>query len=423
MGLILAAAGAIGGTLADQWKEVFVCDALKGDVIACRGQKRVDPRRGSNKKGSDYVISDGSVIIVNPGQCAITLENGQIIDVAMQPGAYTFSTKAEPSIFADSTEHKVKSTFATIGNRFGFGGISSTDHRVIYIKTSEVRGSKFGTPSPVPFRIVDARIGLDYEASVRCNGEYTFKIADPITFYNCVCNEIDINYEPLRTSTFDSFLRASFADAIQPAFADIASRGIRYSELPAKENRQIIRDAFAEELSEQWLDERGIQIGTIAINSATISPEDEEYLKQAQRAAMYSNPAMAAGYSVESQGRAMVDAANNPNGAMGGFIGMGMAQGVNRSDQYFSQAQAGGYSIPAPVQGGRAGAAMQPNAQAQNGGWQCPKCGNTCSDDSAFCNKCGTPKPQQQAGGFCGKCGNPVGGNDMFCPKCGNKLK
>lgn len=416
MGLIKAGIGALGGTMADQWKEVFVCDQLKDDVLAVRALPRTD-RRSSNRHGSQNVISNGSLITVGIGQCALTVENGRVIDVAMEPGQYQFSTQVEPSIFAPDANHRIKQVFSQAGNRFGFGGQSSNDQRVIYINTKEIRGGKFGTPSPIPFRIIDPRINLDYEASIRCNGEYSFIIEDPMTFYSRVIGNLDGEF---RFRELESMMRATIIDALTPAFGEIAAKGIRYSEITRRENRNLLKQALSEELSTEWLEQRGISLYSVGINSTVMSEEDQEYLKQLQRSASLSNPHLAAGYSVETQGRAMNSAASNPNGAMNGFIGMNMAGGGNggmAQGLFNVAAQGGGQPIP-PVQTGQQAQQQAPQA----GGWQCPKCGNACPDEAAFCMKCGTQRPQQQAGGFCPKCGAPIQPGAAFCMKCGTKL-
>lgn len=426
MGLIKAGIGALGGTMADQWKEVFVCDELKDDVLAVRALPRTD-RRSSNTKGSKNVISDGSLITVSVGQCALTVENGRVVDVAMEPGQYQFSTQVEPSIFAPEASHRIKQVFSQAGNRFGFGGQSSNDQRVIYINTKEIRGGKFGTPSPIPFRIIDPRINLDYEASIRCNGEYSFIIEDPMTFYQRVIGNLDGEF---RFRDVESIMRSSMVDALSPAFGEIAAKGIRYSEITRRENRDLLKQALSQELSHEWLAQRGISLYSVAINSTVMSEEDQEYLKQLQRSASLSNPNLAAGYSVETQGRAMNTAAGNPNGAMNGFIGMNMAGGGGNGGMaqglFNVAAQGGGQPIP-PVQQQGGGQQQQQYAQQgqggqRAGGWQCPKCGNACSDDAAFCMRCGTPRPQRPAGAFCPKCGAPAQDGAAFCMKCGTKL-
>ena len=154
MGLIKALAGAVGSTFADQWKEYFYCEALPVDVLVTKGQKRVDSRRSSNTKGSDNIISDGSMIVVADGQCMIIVDQGKVVEFAAEPGAYKFDNKTESSIFSGTFSERVVGLFKTMGRRFAYGGDAGSDQRVYYFNTKELIDNKFGTPNPVPFRIV-----------------------------------------------------------------------------------------------------------------------------------------------------------------------------------------------------------------------------------------------------------------------------
>ena len=186
MGLIKAGIGALGGVLADQWKEFFYCEALDMDTLVVKGEKRIGGR-SSNTKASDNVISNGSGIAVADGQCMIIVEQGKVVEVCAEPGEYTYDTSTEPSIFAGSFGESLKNTFKAIGKRFTYGGDTGKDQRVYYFNTKELIDNKFGTPNPVPFRVVDHKIGLDVDVSVRCSGVYSYRIADPLLFYSKVC--------------------------------------------------------------------------------------------------------------------------------------------------------------------------------------------------------------------------------------------
>ena len=182
MGLVKALLGAAGGTLADQWKEYFYCDAINGDILVIKGEKRVSDKRSSNKKASDNVISNGSVIAVNEGQCMMIVEQGKVVDVCAEPGEYTYDASTEPSIFYGDLDEEVYKSFETFGKRFTFGGDTAKDQRVYYFNTKEILGNKYGTPSPIPFRIVDQNIGLDIDSAIRCHGEYSYRIINPVLF-------------------------------------------------------------------------------------------------------------------------------------------------------------------------------------------------------------------------------------------------
>ena len=179
MGLIKAALGAAGGVMADQWKEYFYCDAIPESVLAVKGCKRVSGR-SSNTKGSDNVITNGSVIAVADGQCMILVDQGKVTELCAEPGEFVYNSSTEPSIFSGKLGTSILDTFKTIGKRFTFGGEAPKDQRIYFFNTKELIGNKYGTPSPVPFRVVDQRAGIDIDISIRCFGEYSYRICDPI---------------------------------------------------------------------------------------------------------------------------------------------------------------------------------------------------------------------------------------------------
>ncbi|CDB89059.1 sPFH domain-band 7 family protein [Clostridium sp. CAG:253] len=423
MGLIRAMGGAVGGTLADQWKEYFYCEAMDADVLVCKGQKRVSGR-SSNTKGSDNIITNGSVVAVNEGQCMIIVEQGKVVELCSEPGEFVNDTSTEPSIFEGKLSKSIKEVFATIGKRFTFGGDTAKDQRIYYFNTKEIIGNKYGTPNPVPFRVVDNNIGLDVDISIRCNGEYSYKIVNPILFYTNVCGNVEEEYE---RSEIDSMLKTELLTALQPAFAKISDMGIRYSALPG--HTMEIADALNAVLSKKWADLRGIEIASFGINSVTASKEDEEMIKQLQKTAVLQNPNMAAATLVGAQGEAMKAAASNPNGAMAGFMGMGMVQNSMGTDaqslfamgqQQRMQQQNEAQQLAAQEQRSvaQAGQPGQNNAAVSNevsNGWVC-ECG--ISNTGKFCVECGKPKPQPVQGWVC-SCGTVNKGK--FCMECGAK--
>ncbi len=423
MGLIRAMGGAVGGTLADQWKEYFYCEAMDADVLVCKGQKRVSGR-SSNTKGSDNIITNGSVVAVNEGQCMIIVEQGKVVELCSEPGEFVYDTSTEPSIFEGKLSKSIKEVFATIGKRFTFGGDTAKDQRIYYFNTKEIIGNKYGTPNPVPFRVVDNNIGLDVDISIRCNGEYSYKIVNPILFYTNVCGNVEEEYE---RSEIDSMLKTELLTALQPAFAKISDMGIRYSALPG--HTMEIADALNAVLSKKWAELRGIEIASFGINSVTASKEDEEMIKQLQKTAVLQNPNMAAATLVGAQGEAMKAAASNPNGAMAGFMGMGMVQNSMGTDaqslfamgqQQRMQQQNEAQQLAAQEQRSvaQAGQLGHNNAAVSNevsDGWVC-ECG--ISNTGKFCVECGKPKPQPVQGWVC-SCGTVNKGK--FCMECGAK--
>ena len=331
MGLIKAALGAAGGTLADQWKEFFYCDAIDNDVLAVKGQKRTS-KRSSNTKGSDNIITSGSGIAVADGQCMMIVEQGKIVDICAEPGQYTYDASTEPSIFSGNLGNAIMKTFQTIGKRFTFGGDTGKDQRVYYFNTKELVDNKFGTPNPIPFRVVDQNIGLDIDVSVRCSGVYSYRIADPLLFYSNVCGNFEQQYDK---EQIESQLKTEFISALQPAFATISQQGIRPSALPA--HAMELCDAMNQALTQKWSQLRGLVIVSVAMNPITLPEEDAKMIKEAQRMAILRNPAMAAATLAGAQADAMKTAAGNAGGAMTGFMGMNMANmtgGLNAQNLY-----------------------------------------------------------------------------------------
>lgn len=414
MGLIKAAIGAAGGVLADQWKEFFYCEALPKEVLVAKGQKRISGR-SSNTKGTDNIISNGSGIAVADGQCMIIVDQGKIVEFCALPGEFTYDTSTEPSIFTGNLKEGIIETFKAIGKRFTYGGDPGKDQRIYYFNTKEIIDNKFGTPNPIPFRIVDRNINLDIDVSVRCSGVYSYKITDPILFYTNVCGNVTSEYT---RDEIDSQLKTEFVSALQPAFAKISDLQIRPNALAA--HTEALADAMNEALTKKWSSLRGISIVSIALNNIDLPDEDKELIKQAQRTAIMRDPTMAAATLVGAQSDAMKAAASNPNGAMMGFMGMGMAQ------------QAGGMNAQNLFAMGQQSQAQQSSpAQASSGAsdtWTCA-CGN--QNSGKFCTNCAKPKPSSPSqwtcscgtantGKFCQNCGKPASSSQSFrCDKCG----
>ena len=395
MGLIKAGLGALKGTLADQWKEYFYCEAMDKDTMVVKGRKRVGAR-SSNTKGSDNIISNGSVIAVADGQCMMIVEQGQIVEVCAEPGEFTYDTSTEPSIFSGSLGESILETFKTVGKRFAFGGDTGKDQRVYYFNTKELIDNKFGTPNPIPFRVVDSKIGLDVDVSIRCSGVYSYRIADPLLFYTKVCGNVSQDYT---RDELDSQLKSEFISALQPAFAKLSDLELRPNQIVA--HNTDLENAMNEALSVKWGELRGLQVVSIALGSVTLPPEDAEMIKQLQRTAVLQNPMMAGATLVGAQADAMKAAASNTAGAMTGFMGMGMA------------ANAGGMNAQNLFAMGQQQQAQQPAPAAD--GWKC-SCGATVT--GKFCPECGSKKTEPIQNGWKCKCGATATGK--FCPECGS---
>ena len=406
-GIFGAAGTAIGGVFADQWKEYFYCDSLDEDVLMAKAQKRVSDK-SSNKKGNDNIISNGSIIAVNEGQCMLIVDQGKVVEICAEPGAFQWDASTEPSLFAGKLGASIIETFKTMGKRFTFGGDTAKDQRVYFFNLKEIPDNRFGTPNPIPFRIVvNEQLGFKLTVDVRMNGTYSYRIIDPIKFYTVVAGNVDDVYTRDR---IDATLKSELMTALQPAMAEVSAKQISYDQIPA------YADDFAAILNTQMKDQwgkRGIEVFSMNISTPSISPEQRKKLQELEDNVILMNPNMGAARFVSAQSSAMEKAASNEAGAMTGFLGMGMAMnqgGMNAGQLY----QMGQQSQPQPQP------QPQPQVASPNNAWNC-QCGNVCQD--MFCPKCGSKKPEQPAGGFCTKCGNKYDAGAMFCSKCGNKLQ
>ena len=414
MGLIRAGLNAAGGVLADQWKEFFTCDAMSEGVLALKGKKS-GGRRSVNSKGSDNIITTGSVILVADGQCMMIVDQGKIVEFAAEPGEYTYDASTSPSVFSGNFGEGLGKSINEFGKRFTFGGEPSKDQRIYYFNTKEITGNKYGTPSPIPFRVVDNNVGLDMDVRLRCFGVFSYRICDPVLFYKHVCGNIS---EPYTRSRLDEQLRSELLGALGMAFGRISEMGIRYSALQM--HTMELADTLNDILSKKWREKRGLEIVGIGISSVTPLDEDVAQVQQYQSATAFRTPQMAAQQLARSQDQSMRDAANNAGGAALGFMGMNMAQqtGGNAAAQFYQMAQQQQAAAPAPA---------APAAPA--GGWKCPSCGATAT--GKFCTECGTKKPADEGwkcacgsvnkGKFCPECGakKPAGVPQYRCDKCG----
>ena len=435
MGLIKAGLNALGGTLASQWKEYFYVDSMPENVLAVKAQKKMKNRFGGDRNEDDNVISAGSVIAVNEGQCMMIVDQGKIVEFSAEPGEYVFDTNAEPSIFyGPFNGAKIKAILKTTFDRLSFGGQAGKDQRVYFFNIKEIIGNKYGTPSPVPFRVVDKNIALDMDIAIRCFGEYSYHVCDPILFYTNVAGNVSDTYT---RDKLDGQLKTELLTALQPAFAKISDMGIRYSSLPG--HTLEMADALNDVLSSKWRDLRGIEIVSFGVSSVKASEEDEAMIKELQKEAARRNslrdPGAAAAEYAAATADAMRTAAGNSGGAAIGFMGMNMAQGMggmntaqqlyqmSAQQQPYQQPQAAPAPAPAPA----------PAAPAADG-WTCPSCGATAS--GKFCPECGTKKPEPapaadgwtcptcgtvNKGKFCAECGakKPAGVPKYKCDKCG----
>ncbi len=400
--------GAVGGVLADSWREYFYCNSLDANTLVAKGHKRTSAQgRSSNTLGEDNIISDGSVIAVNEGQYMIIVEQGAVVEACGEPGEFVFDSSTEPSLFfgeGGSLGERIRASFERVGTRFSFGGDTGKDQRVYYFNLKELTGNKFGTPNPVPFRVVvDETLGYKLSVDLRCNGVYSYKLVDPILFYTNVCGNVAYAYN---RSEIDEMLRGELLNALSPALAKISAMKISYSEIPA--HTREVSAALKEELAAQWREARGIEIVSMNFNSVSIPDDQRKKLTEWEETAMTTDVNTAAARMAGAQSEAMKTAAANQGGmgAMGGFFGMNMAQqagGANAANLFAMGAQQqAAQPQPAPAQ-----------AEAQQSGWVC-SCG--ASNTGKFCSECGAPKPSAEwtcscgavnKGKFCSECGKP----------------
>ncbi|MBO4981897.1 MAG: SPFH domain-containing protein [Lachnospiraceae bacterium] len=460
MGLIQAAKDAVTSMMADQWREYFYCDSLSDDVLMVKGQKRVTEGRNSNTKGIDNIISNGSIIAVNEGQCMIIVDQGGIVEFCADAGQYVYDTSTEPSFLYGSFGDNVKKSLQTMVTRFTFGGNTAKDQRVYFFNTKEIKNNLYGTANPIPFRIVDRNLGLDIDTEIRCNGSYSFKISNPPLFYKNVCGNVTDSY---KRSELHATMKAELVTALQPVLAKLSAQGIRYSEIPGHTDE--ITKLLNEEMTELWLEIRGIEVVKLNMSAPSINPEILEMINDLQKNAVLRNPGMAAAAMVAAQtesmkmgAEAMKEAAGNTaTGPMLAFAGMNMASmasnanmanfsggmGVNAGQLFQMDAQnqgmnngnpgmaggfvAAGQTAPQPGQTASQPAQEAP-AQAPILGWTCG-CGTV--NQGKFCTNCGSPKPSTAGwtcscgavnqGKFCQECGKkkPEGAPLYKCDKCG----
>ncbi|MDO4198623.1 MAG: SPFH domain-containing protein [Erysipelotrichaceae bacterium] len=356
MGLIKAAISSVTSSLSDTWKDYFVCESLPAGVLMVKGVKK-----GAGLFDKGDVITNGSGIVVADGQCAIVVDDGVVVEVANEPGNYTFDTSKSPSIF-DGGLQGLKDTFAEIAERFTYGGVTNKSQYVYYINTKEITGNMFGTTSPIPFKVRDPKMNLELDVSLKCNGEYSFAVTNPILFYKNVAGNISTNYTK---DALANQMRTEMLTALQPAVANLSNLGVNsYSDIPFHTMELV--DTLNESLSNKWSDLRGISIVSLGINSITPSQADLERLQNMQEAYTMKDQQMAAGAMAAAQAQAMRDAANNANGAVAGFAGVNMAAGATN-----------------------VAAMYQNNQSGDNSGGYCPECGKPVPAGAKFCPSCG----------------------------------
>ena len=430
MGLIRAALGAVGSVAADQWKEFFTCDSLSNEVLVAKGTMQTQGKGWfRNNKASTDIITSGSVINVNEGQVALIVDNGRIVEFCAEPGAFRWDSSTEPSLFCGDFFHGLVESFKRIGHRFTFGGDLGSQQRVYYVNVKEIIGNKFGTTTPMPYDDPYYRTAL----YIRYFGQYSFRIADPIVFFSNIAGNVTDTYtrEQLMQTCTDEFMTA-----LDTALAMCAGEGIKFSQLPQKQRE--IAGFMNQTLDSEWRENRGLEVESVALVKVTPDDKSRERIEEFDTNVMHSAPDAMTGGLAYAQMQAMREAAGNANGAMNGFVGMGMAssamggaamQGtlIQNAQQMAAERAA---QAPAPAQNTHTCAACGhsfagrfcPECGARyeepaEDGWVCPTCNATRT--GRFCPECGARRPEQTT--YTCPCGYTASEPFRFCPECGRR--
>lgn len=404
MGIIKAATSAIGGGLADQWLEVIEPDNMSDSTVMTKGVKvRRNDKRGSNRKGTEDVITDGSVIHVYPNMMMLLVDGGRIIDYTAEEGYYTVKNELAPSMLNGSLKDAISETF----DRFKFGGVTPQKQQVFYINLQEIKGIRFGTSSPLNYfdNFYNAELFL------RAHGNYSLRITDPILFYT---NAIPKNKSQVDINDINEQYLAEFLTALQTAINKMSADGERISYVPSKSME--LSKYMGTVLDDSWRELRGMEIVSVAVASISYTDDSVKLINMRNQGAMLGDPSIREGYVQGSVARGMESAGSNAAGATTGFVGMGM--GMNAGGGYLNQASQNNQQQMQQ---------QQAPAQSNADHWDCPQCGT--SNTGKFCSNCGTPKPTSDGPSLkmkCSDCGEMIdlaNGIPKFCPNCGKPFK
>lgn len=414
MGIIKAVSTAISGSLADQWLEVMEAGNMGDQTVFTSG---VRIRKGSNTKGTDNTVSEGSVIHVYPNQFMMVVDGGKIIDYTAEEGYYTVKNSSLPSLFNGQFGEALKESF----DRVRYGGETPTKQKVYFVNLQEIKGIKFGTRNPINYfdQFYNAELFL------RAHGTYSIKVTDPLLFYAEV---IPKNVSRVDVDDINEQYLAEFLEALQSSINQMSADGIRISYVSSK-GREL-GQYMADTLDEQWKAARGMEIQAVGIASISYDEESRNLINMRNQGAMLSDPGVREGYVQGAMARGMEAAGSNSNGAMAGFLGMGVgmnagggfmnaASSANLQQMQMNQAAAQN-AVPgaAPFSGVASAPGAAPfSGTAQTPGaatsWTCA-CGQV--NTGKFCSECGKPGPNTpwtcecgtvNKGKFCSECGKP----------------
>lgn len=398
MGLIKALSSSVGGSLADQWLEVIEPNDMGGSTVFTKGiTVRKDDRRGSNKKGTDNTVSNGSIIHVYQNQFMILVDGGKVVDYTAEEGYYKVDNSSLPSLFNGSFKDSLKESFG----RIKYGGVTPTTQKVYYINLQEIKGIKFGTPNPLNY----FDNFYNSELFLRTFGNYSIKITDPLLFY---MEAIPRNKDKVEIEDINEQYLSEFLEALQSAINQMSVDGIRISHV-ASRGRELSK-YMATILDEEWNEMRGMQIQSVGISSISYDDESKELINMRNKGAMLGDPSVREGYVQGSVARGIEAAGSNEGGATNSFLGMGMGM------------QAGGGFMGAASESNQRQMEQQKTTTNSNASgtniWFCTECG--VKNTGNFCSDCGTKRATAAS---CSNCGyQPTGEIPKFCPECGNKF-
>lgn len=411
MGIIRAAMSAAGGGLADQWLEVIEADNMSSTTVLAPGTKvRPKDRRNQNKRGTDEVISNGSIIQVYENQFMLLVDGGKIIDYTAEPGYYKVENGSSPSMFNGQFGEALKETF----DRIRFGGANPHTQKVYFLNMQEIKDIAFGTPSPINYfdNFYNAELFL------RAFGYFSIKIVDPLKFY---AEAIPRNLSHVDIAQIQKLYISEFLTAFQTSIGKMSVDGIRISHVTSKS--QELADYMMTVLDDSWMAKRGMQIESVGISSISYDDESKELIKMRNQGAMLSDATVREGYVQGAVARGLEAAGSNASGSMAGF--MGMNTGMNAGGGFMGAASQSNQQQMQQQAAQRAAQPAAPSAPAD--GWKC-SCGAVST--GKFCTQCGNPKPQDSSwkcacgtvntGRFCSECGKPKPSGSL-CPKCGWK--
>ena len=423
MGIIKAFFGSLGGGLADQWQEVIEADNMSDTTVFTKGVKvRKNDKRSSNKRGTEDLISNGSVIHVYPNQFMMLVDGGKIVDYTAEEGYYKVDNTCTPSMFSGQFGDSLKETFS----RFRYGGVPSQKQQVFYVNLQEIKGIKFGTPTPVNY----FDNFYNSELFLRAHGTYSVKVTDPLLFYSEV---IAKNADRMEIKDINEQYLSEFLEALQAAINQMSVDNIRISQVASK-SRELSK-YMASELDEDWKRMRGFEVQSVGIASISYDEESKKLINMRNQGAMMGDPTVREGYVQSAIARGMENAGSNPGGSAQAFMGMGMGMGAagsfmsaasaTNAQQMQRQAEerqaaqkADGWTCKCgAVNSGKFCSECGSQKPAAAGGWTC-KCGAV--NNGKFCSECGSPRPADDSW-FCTECGHKNAGSAKFCGECGNK--